>query len=267
MFSLLAVVPLAAIVSAFLIYRHNGKRDFLKFDSVQFIYAFLIAPLLYIWSKSFLYYLLRQEIDIHLSVDEIFVIDTTYSVLYLFIYAFIVIHSLTKSFELKRYVDPLYDVFSHSEALHLWISHTGLYVGALTLFVVISLVNVLVPAPVMTSRLFFYGVLGFGLLAGVVGFGAIWLSNFTDTNIFLKILKVVIALYFGGHVGAYFVFDPAFNATHLMYWATFMAYLAMVLCSYVFERSERAAGWFERFHHKVGWKKGNYLLSKSNFKL
>ena len=150
---------------------------------------------MFIWLKSFLYYVLRQEIDTKLTMNEIFVIDTLYSVLAIFIYAFIVIHSLTKSFELKRYVDPLYDVFSHSEALHLWISHTALYVGSMGLFSVISMANAVVPVEVATSRLIFYILLGVGLFCGTVGFGAIWLSNFTENSVFLRIMKLAIALF------------------------------------------------------------------------
>ncbi len=267
MFSFLAIVPLAAILSAFLIYRKTGRRDFLKFDLVQFIYAFIIAPLMFIWLKSFLYYLFRQEAGLSLSMDEIFVIDTLFSVISLFVYAFVVIHSLTKSFELKRYVDPLYDVFSHSEALHLWISHTGMYTGVMTLFSLISLANVFVPAEIETSRAIFYGSLAMGYLTGVFGFAGIWLSNFTDNPIFLKIMKFFIALFFILHVAAYFLFDPSFNASNIVYWMIFMAYLAMTSASYIFERSERASSWFERFHHKIGWTKGNFLTSKSKFRL
>lgn len=267
MFVLFAFIPMAAVLSAFLIYRKTGRRDFLKFDLVQFIYAFIISPLMFVWLKSFLYYLLRKEVQISLSMDELFVIDTLFSTVALFVYAFVVIHSLTKSFELKRYVDPLYDVFSHSEVFHLWISHTGLYVGVMTLFALISMVNVFVPAQIETVRSVFYGSLVLGYLTGIFGFAGIWLSNFTDNPIFLKIMKFFIALYFACHVAVYFLFDPVFNTSAMAYWVIFMAFLAMTSASFLFERSERASGWFERFHHKVGWEKGNFLLSKSKFKL
>lgn len=267
MFSFFIIIPIAAIISTLGIYRRTGRREFLKFDAVQFIYAFILAPFLFIWLKSFLFYLLRQEIDIHLNSTEMFVIDTTFSVIFLYIFAFIVIHSLTKSFELKRYSDPLYDVFTHSEALHLWFSHTAIYTGGMTLFVLLSLVNVFVPALVETTRFFFYLMLVLGFVGGTFGFAGIWLSNFTDSPIFLRIMKIVVAFYFSIHVAVYFLISPAFNATNLIFWMVFMAFFAMALCSFVFERSERASGWFERFHHKKGWKKGNFLLSKSEFKL
>jgi MFS family permease len=267
MLSFLAIVPLASILSALWIYRRTGRRDFLKFDAVQFIYAFILAPLLFVWLKSFLFYLLRQEIDIRLNSTEMFIIDTAFSVVSLYVYAFIVIHSLTKSFELKRYSDPLYDVFTHSEALHLWISHTAMYTGGMTIFTLLSMVNVLAPAQVETTQVFFYLMLILGFLAGTFGFAGIWLSNFTDSPVFLKIMKIFVALYFSLHVGVYFILSPAFNASNIVYWMIFMAYFAMAGCSFLFERSERASGWFDRFHHKNGWKKGNFLVSKSGFKL
>ncbi len=267
MFPLLAIIPLAALLSGFFIYRRTGRRDFLKFDAVQFIYAFILAPLLFVWSKSFLFYLLRQELNVHISTTELFFFDTVFSVVAMYVYSFVVIHSLTKSFELKRYVDPLYDIFSHSEALHLWISHTALYVGAMSLFTVISLVNVVIPTPSGASKLFFYFALLFGLICGMFCYAGIWLSNFTSKDIFMNIMKLVIAISFVLHCLAYFLADPHFNANYMVYWTIFMCYFAMSVCALIFERSERASGWFERFHHKAGWKKGNFMLSESEFKL
>lgn len=267
MFQLLAIIPLAALLSAFFIYRRTGRRDFLKFDAVQFIYAFILAPLLFIWMKSFLYYLLHQEIAVHISATQAFIIDTFFSVVAMYVYSFVVIHSLTKSFELKRYVDPLYDIFSHSEALHLWISHTALYTGAMSLFAAVSLVNVFIPITSGGSKLFLYFALSFGLICGVFCYAGIWMSNFTKKDTFLNIMKLFIAVYFALHSVFYFLADPRFNAQYVVYWTIFMAYFAMAMCALVFERSERASGWFERFHHKEGWKKGNFLLSKSEFEL
>lgn len=267
MFWFLLIVPFAAIVSAIVLYGRTGRRDFLKLDLVQFIYAFVIAPLMFVWLKTFLYYILRQEIDVRLSVGDIFFVDTVFSVISLFVYAFVVTHSLTKSFELKRYTDPLYDIFTHSEELHLWISHTAMYIGAMGLFALVSLVNVFSPLEVEMARWSFYSILGIAYLGGIFGFAGIWLSNFTDNPIFMKIMKIFIAFAFVLHVGGYFIVDPPFNGTRIVYWMVFMAFFSMVSAAFIFERSERASGWFERFHHKLGWKKGNFLTSKSKFKL
>lgn len=264
---LLWIVPLGAVLSSFFIYRRTGRRDFLKFDSVQFIHAFVVAPLMFVWIKSFLYYLLRQELEVQLSYRDLFLVDTVFSVIALYVYAFVVIHSLTKSFELKRYVDPLYDIFSHSEALHLWISHTAIYLGGMFLAVLLSMVNVWIPAQVTTTRYLFFATLGLSFLGGVFAFAGIWLSNFTEKNTFLKIMKVGISLGFITHVVVYYLFAPGLNATYGAYWILFMVFFAMALCALLFERSERASGWFERFHHKRGWKKGNFLLSSSRFRL
>lgn len=267
MFILFLIIPFAALTSGFLLYRKTGKRDFLKFDAIQFLYAFILSPLVYIWLKSFIFYLLKQELNIHLSYNEIFIIDTAFSVFSMFIYAFVVIHSLTKSFELKRYTDPLYDVFSHSEALHLWVSHTALFSGSLALFTVLSLINAFIPAPVIFPKYYVFLFMVVGFLIGVLSFAAIWLANFTEKHTFLRIMKLVIALSLVLHICAYFFADPKLQTSQALFWIVMMAVFSMTLCSQVFERSERASGWFGRFHHKKGWKKGNFLLSKSGFTL
>lgn len=261
MIVLLSIIPLAAVISSILIYRRTGKRDFLKFDAVQFIHAFVVTPLMFVWVKTFLFYLLRQELEVQLSYSQMFLIDTIFSVLALYIYAFVVIHSLTKSFEIKRYVDPLYDIFTHSEVLHLWISHTAIYAGVMLLSVLFALVNVAVPAQVEVNKLVFFAALAFSFLSGMFGFGGIWLSNFHERGTFLRIMKIFIAIGFIIVVSVYFLFTPEFNGSYAPYWVVFMVFFAMSTCALVFERSERASGWFERFHHKAGWKKGNFLLS------
>lgn len=263
---LLLIIPLAAVISATVLYQKTGKRDFLKLDLVQFVYAFVLAPLTLVWMKSFIYYLLRQEIDLRFSMDEIFLVDSVFSVLAMFVYAFIVIHSITKSFELKRYSDPLYDVFTHSESLHLWISHTALYLGTMALFTTVSLFNAYFPLEIMMPKVIYYLFLGFSFMAGVSGFAGIWMSNFTDKVTFLRLMKLGIALAFILHVVVYFLVDPSFNPNQIVYWMMFMSFLAMTICAYIFERSERTAGFFERLHHKVGWKKGDFKLSKSKFR-
>lgn len=98
----LFVIPLLTLVSGVLLYGQHGKKEFLKLDFVQFMYSFVIAPVMFVWLKSFLFFILRNELNFRLSISEIFIVDTIYSTLVMFIFAFVVIHSLTKSFNLKR---------------------------------------------------------------------------------------------------------------------------------------------------------------------
>ncbi len=258
----LYLIPLMAVVSALSVYKKNGRKEFLKFDVVQFVYAFILSPVMFVWFKTFLFYILKHELDLRLSLNQLFFVDTTYSVAFLFVYAFVVIHSLTKSFENKRYRDPLYDVFKHSEELHLWVSHFWVYAGAMSLLTMISVLNMWFPLVTTISRWQFYMLVSLGGITGVVVFGGIWLSIFSEK--FMRILKLMYGLFFLIHVGAYFVFDPSFNAGRVMYWFVFMLFMMLVFLSFFFDKSERVVGLFERLSHKAGWsaKRKRYLLSK-----
>lgn len=108
---ILFLVPTFAILSSLYLYQHTGKREILKFDLVQFVYAFILAPIVYIWLKSFLFVFLVSELNLHLSVTDLFIADTVLTIIFLYVFAFLVIHSLTKSFELKRLRDPFYAVW------------------------------------------------------------------------------------------------------------------------------------------------------------
>ena len=259
---LLFLIPVLAMASALGIYPKNGKREFLKFDVVQFFYAFILSPVLFIWIKSFLFFILRQELGLNLSLTGIFIWDTVFSVSFLFVYAFIVIHSLTKSFENKRYIDPLYDVFKHSETMHLWVSHTAIYFGAMALVSLLSIANIFFPVPWELNQLQFYSVLVFGFSIGGIGFSAIWLSVFESK--FLRVNKLLFGFFFLLHVIIYFWFDPTFKSTHMLYWMFFSAFTSLVLLSLFFERSERAVSLVEKLSNKLGWSAAakRYMLSK-----
>ncbi len=105
-------------------------------------------------------------------------------------------------------------------------------------------------------------VLGLGFGSGLVATGAMWLSIFKER--FFKVLKLMMAIFFLVHVTIYFAVEPRFNPEYVMYWFVFAVFTGMVLVAFAMERSRRAAGFFERFHHKTGWsaKAKNYLLSK-----
>jgi hypothetical protein len=233
----------------------------LKLDLFQFVYAFILAQILYIWFKSFLFYILRDELDLRLSLTNLFILDTIFSVIFLFVYAFVVIHSLTKRFENKRYTDPLYDVFKHSEEIHFWVSHMGSYVGAMVLISIVSLINIWFPVETVLTRWQFYAVLGLGFFAGLVALVAMWLSIFKER--FFKVLKLIMAIFFIIHAAVYFIVDPRFDAEYVMYWFVFAIFTGLILVAFALERSRRAAGLFEKLHHKAGWsaKGKKYMLS------
>lgn len=221
------LIPLFTISSAILIYKHTGKKSIMNMDLVQFLYAFLISPILFVWSKTILHYLLKQEVTINLTDGVIFLIDTLFSVVFLFLSAFIVIHSLTKSFELKVKQDPLHDLFEHSEYFHLNLSHLAFYIGAFSLFSLVAFVNAftIIEIPIISPLFYFLLFLAF-----IVGCMVAISILLTELGVkFDKFMKLLIACFFFFHSLSFFIFDPAFSYQHIIFWVVSIAYLAMIL--------------------------------------
>lgn len=250
---ILFLIPTLAFLSGLYLYQHTGKREILKFDLVQFVYAFILAPILYIWLKSFLFVFLVQELNLHFSVTDIFIADTVYSIIFLYVYAFMVIHSLTKSFELKRSRDPFYDIFQHSEFFHLLTSHAAIYIGTAVLGTILSTANVFIPLSTANNMIGIW----FGVISGfVIGIGTYIMLLLTDGpleekypkfEIFIELTFVIFFIY---DVGLYFLYRPEFNLQHIMYWFMFMILTGFVIGSYVLERSQIVVKLFQRFHYK-----------------
>lgn len=260
MLRLLVAAPILALIVSFLLYRQTGKKELLKFDIVQLLYAFVIAPLMFIWLKSFLYYILTVESAYAPTPANLFLIDTTFSVVFLFIYAFIVIHWVTKSFEVKRYKDPLFDILSHSETLHLWVSHTFMFWGITLLLLMLALANVFFPMDVQATRPQFFLVLFLGYISGWIGYAGVWLANFTESK-FLLVMRLCFALYFAILSFTYFMSGITFSPTYGVYWFLFMGGLGLTSGSLLLERSNKIVRFVNKFthKHKDGWQKGNFL--------
>ena len=206
-------------MAALLVYNQNGKKEILRFDMVQFFYAFILMPVAYIWFKVFLFILLKNELGNMISQNELFIWDTAYSVFFLFLAAFVVIHSLTKSFELKRKKDPLYDLFEHSEYYHLWFSHTSLFVGIMILATIISGFNLWLSLPVLITKPVFYSILFTTPILALAVFKVFKISDFGDFR-FLKLMKLFVGLFFLIHGLLYFLVEPVFAGERIMYWYT-----------------------------------------------
>lgn len=250
---ILFLIPTLAILSGLYLYQHTGKREILKFDLVQFVYAFILTPILYVWLKSFLFVFLVQELNLHFSVTDIFIADTVYSVIFLYFFAFMVIHSLTKSFELKRSRDPFYDIFQHSEFFHLLTSHAAVYVGAVILASILSTANVFIPLATTNNMLGIWIGVASGFIIGLVTYTALLLTDgpfeekYPKFEMFIELTFVVFFIY---DVGLYFLFRPEFNLQHIMYWFVFMIMTGFVIGSYVLERSQTVVKLFRKFHYK-----------------
>ncbi len=253
MTQLFLVSLLLIIIGALFIYRYTGKKRFLKFDLVQFIYAFIIAPLIFIWFKSFAYYLLQTEARV-INQAQLFIADTAVSLLGLFVYAFVIVHFLTKNFEIKRYRDPLYDIFRLSEVIHLWISHLGLFFGGLGMATMLALLNIFFPLEIELSFAVSALMSCMGIILGLLLYVAVWLSNFNKSK-FIKINKIIFAFHFFLLLSVYFIFDVTFIADFLVYWFFFFVYLGVNSFSIFFEKSDSLVRKFEKLHHKYqdGW--------------
>ncbi len=249
----LFLVPTFAILSALYLYRHTGKKEILRFDLVQFLYAFVLTPIVYVWLKSFLFVFLVQELNLHLSVTDLFIADTALTVVFLFVFAFLVIHSLTKSFELKRHRDPFYDIFQHSEFFHLLTSHVVLYVGMVILLSIISTVNVFIPLQIVNNMIVFYAALIFGFLIGIVIYIGILLTDdvfdvkYPRFEMFVEITYITFFLF---NIAIYFFYRPGFNLPHVMYWFAFMILGGFITGSLVLDRSERVVKKLKKLHYK-----------------
>lgn len=243
----LYLIPLFVAISGVLVYPHNGKREFLKLDLVQFFYAFIVAPLLFVWIKSFIFILLKTELGDALSSLQLFIIDTAFSLVSLYVFAFVVIHSLTATFNRRIVRDPLYDLFAHSEFFHLWLSHIVMFSGLLSILTIMAFLNVFLPLSLVISKVWFYVLCGSGILGGLVAFMMVWLSDPRQEGArFMRLMKLMFGIFFILYCVVYFVFAPSFTAERSMYWWSFAAVSTLVACSLFTYKSTRAYTWFER---------------------
>jgi|SRR3989344_756306 len=252
---LLFFIPVLATISGFLIYRlQSAKKQIFRLDLVQFIYLFVLAPTMFVWLKSFLFYLLRKEIDLKISATEIFIIDTAFSMVSFIIVIAIAIHSLTKTFWLRRHADEDFDIYHLSEYFHLWWSHIALWVGLMLLLSFLSIVNVFVPLDFGQSKLQFYSLLILGLICGLVLFLVIRLSDAADVlqNSYMRLMKLTFVFFFVVHVGFYFIFDPDFSMNRIAYWLVFSIFFSAVFISTFFEKRVKSKKLKKMLIHR-GW--------------
>lgn len=243
----LYLIPILVLISGVLLYPHNGKHEFLKLDLVQFFYAFVIAPLLFIWIKTFLFILLKTELGAALTQLQIFIIDTSFSVLCMYIFAFVVIHSLTASFKHKLLRDPLYDIFMHSEFFHLWLSHIMMFGGVMLALTLLGVANLFFTLDVEVPRHLFYILGGMGLLSGSGSFIVVWNSDPKQEGAnFMRLMKLLFGVFFILHCALYFIFTPSFSAKNGVFWWSFANFIALVACSLFTYKSERANTLFDR---------------------
>jgi len=250
--ALLLLVPLLTGIFGMLIYRfQDGKKQLFKLDLVQFIYLFVMSPALFVWLKTFLFYLLRNELDLSLTINDVFVIDTVYSIGGFYLFGAISMHTLTKTFWLRRHHDPEFDIYHLSEYFHLWWTHLAMTTGVMAMFSFLSLNNAFFPIDIYMPKVYLFGVLLLGLIMGVVGFFAVWMADSEQGN-FMKLMKIEFAFFFLLHIIVYFVFNPEFNSQRSLYWLFMATFFSLSVCSLFFERHEKINKIRQLMLH-VGW--------------
>ncbi len=255
MLLLLYIIPILAVISSVVLYQHSGKREFLKFDLVHFFYGFVIAPLVFVWLKTFLFVLLKGEFGGNFSPSQLFVFDTAFSVFCLYLFGFVIIHSLTASFNRKMVRDPLYDLFAHSEFFHLLLSHLVIYGGVLVVLTLLAIVNVFFPLQIAISKTEFYMLGGTAMVTGLFAFISAWQFDPKQGGMnFMRLMKLLFGVCFIIHTGVYFTIQPAFNASAGLFWWSFTFFTTLVICSLFAYKSERAQNLFERWSSRFRFK-------------
>lgn len=260
MIAILALILFFAPLLSLLIYRYNGKKQIFYLDLVQFLYLAVFAPVMFVWVKSLLYLILRSEMPGRLTMNQLFVIDTAFSVVAFFIFSSVAIHSMTKTFWFKRREDPHFDLYHISEYFHLWWSHIVGFVGGMLILTILAMSNLLIPFIGDFWRWQFWAIVTSGVFFGLLGFYAIWNSDPLQGN-FMRIMKLAAGIFFLCHVVLYFIFNPNFSAIYGVYWFSAAAFFTFAACSASLERSPRARRIRDWFTH-VGWGENISLFNK-----
>ncbi len=235
----LVLLPVITLTSAVFVYKFQGKKDLLHLDLVQFFYTFILAPLLFVWFKILIFSLMQSGGITHPEV--FFIADTLFSLIMLYIYAFVVMHSLTTTFRLKS-VDPLYNLFSHSEYIHLWLSHLVMGVGGLTLLSILALVNLFMPGPFQLTRSIFWFSLLISFFLGILGFIMIMIADPKQqvrVN-YMRLMKLVMGGNFLILTFSYFLLNPGFKASYIVYWLVLSFFVGMVAIGLFSYKSSKA---------------------------
>lgn len=223
----------------FLVYRFQGRRQILKFDIVQFLYAFIFAPLLFIWVKTFLYVVIRDQIGLTLSPGQVFALDTIMSVFFLYLYGFVVLHSLTKTFRLQNDKDPLYDIFWHSEYYHLWITHIIMSVGGMAVICLLGVVNLFVPLQIYSSVMSLLLMLVAGVMSGFLVYMSILLADPKQERRagYMRLMKLAFGGFFSINLLLYLIFSPSFSMSYGLFWWNFLVFAVATLLGFLSYKS------------------------------
>jgi hypothetical protein len=254
----LLLIPVLFSISFAVVYRFVGRKEIFRFDLVQFFYAFILVPLMFIWGKILIFVLIRTGLNTSLSDTHYLMVDTIYGLIFLYIFGFEMVHALTKTVSLNVLRDPLYDIFIYLEYFHLWLAHLVCSVGSILLVMIFSLVNLFFPLDAHVRGLWFNLFLVSGLVFGWLAFMLIWLCNPHQGKRYryMRIMKIMIGVLFISQVVGYAIASPSLSAQFAIYWWVAMASTVMVACAFLSYRSTRVKNWLEQISHQFkhqGW--------------
>ena len=148
-------------------------------------------------------------------------------------------HSLTKSFAVKKNKDPLFDVFEHAEYFHKSLTHLATYSGMLLLIFVFGCLNIFFPLLVTKS----FGDLYIGIFAGMLLALIFYIFNriSKDENRkrFDRIMNLEIYFYTFTLVVVYTIFRPKYASEYAMYWSTTSFFISSAVSSQILNSRRR----------------------------
>lgn len=222
-------------------YKFQGKRAIFSIDFIQFVYLFVLAPAIFIWWKSFIFFSLRDDLLQGMSVSQYFVLDTFLSVIYLYLFGVLAIHTITKVLWLAKHKDPLADIFKISEYFHLWWSHVILFVGAFVLITLISFMNLAFPINIDSSVISRLVMLIAGTLFGVLLYLGVWMADpKQQRRSFMKLMHMCYIICFLIHLFVYLWLTPVFHLQYSLFWINFFAMFTTVFGIAFLPRSTKA---------------------------
>ena len=249
---LLLIIPVLIVFPYLILYRFQGKKDVLHLDLVQFLYNFVFTPLAFIWLKTIFYTLLSSNPAHELSSNQLFLADSLFSLVMFYLYAFFTMHSLTKTFHLKNF-DPLYNLFYHSEYIHLWLSHIVMFLGPMLLITVLAITNLFFPLVFNFSQSGFYLTLFLALILGIATYFVLLISEpLQQKRLTLsRLIKLGIGIFFSAHLVAYLLAEPIIGTSYLFYWCSLMFFAGAFITSVLDYRSKKTKVFFQSIISKI----------------
>ncbi len=239
MFSLfLFIFPIFVSIISLYLYRFIGKKDFFKLDLVQFIYTFIIFPLFFLWLKTIFYLSFVQNVSIGVNT-KFFIFDSVLSLSFLYMFSMVVIHSLTKTFNLKKNQNKDYDIFLHSEDFHLVYTHIGAFLWFVVISIIISIINMFFPLNIENINTYFdivkFDKLLILILSIVIFYIYDAVLNYTKIKqaIYKKLLFFLITIWFIVNIVLFFIFTPEFGIKYIFYFVNTLANFLLLFKRYI----------------------------------